>query len=324
MSGVQIIGSPRSGTSALSWALDAHSGFRAGPESDFVWNLFGKGRLFDGYRTAFDRSDETWLRYNGVDFIEFCSHIGIGIDSLFQSRAEGRRWVESTPAHTLIAAELAYLMPNLQFLHLVRDGRDVVASMLASGFPEDWSVDFEAACRTWAHFAQMGLEFEAAFPQRVLRVSHGALVRDTAGECARMLEFLGVDHEDGPASFLASQRINSSYDNQSPEDIRAVKSTARLKRSGWMAWDQAQLNRFWEIAGDAMRALNLGARSKATSASKRRIESSAAGDNVRYSLARGSCFPRMLVAADLSAARRVDPAQADSSTAPEIDPVRGT
>jgi len=42
-----IIGSPRSGTSIISWALAQHDNFWTSAESDFILFLFGKGKLQD-------------------------------------------------------------------------------------------------------------------------------------------------------------------------------------------------------------------------------------------------------------------------------------
>lgn len=255
---VQIIGSPRSGTSALSWALHAHPDFDASPESDFIWLLYGRGHLQRAYRQAAERPDDPWLAFHRMDFQEFCAHLGRGIDAVFASRAAGLRWVDSTPAHTLMLGELPLLLPKLKFLHVLRDGREVVASMLHSGFSEDWSEDFDVACRTWRHFALCGLEFELTYPERVLRVDHASLVFEPKEECARVLRFLESPHHDGPASFLSEQRVNSSYDNASSADVRMAKGTERLRRPAWLDWSEAERARFWDIAGDAMERLRLG------------------------------------------------------------------
>ncbi len=42
---VFIIGSPRSGTSVLAWALAQHKDFWTAGETDFLFHLFGQGRL---------------------------------------------------------------------------------------------------------------------------------------------------------------------------------------------------------------------------------------------------------------------------------------
>lgn len=251
---VFIIGCPRSGTSALSWALAQHPGMWVSAESDFIQLLFGYGHMQQAYRLAHDRPDVGWLKKNEVGYTEFCAHMGLGVDRLFRSRSGGLRWIDSSPGYTLMATELALMFPQARFLHLVRDGRAVVNSMINSKFDMDWANDFERACFTWAHYAEKGLDFETILPDRVMRVGHAALMADAPGTCRSMLEFLGVQHDDTPARFLAEGRINSSYDNKTPEDIRVKKSLQRLKESPWESWSGEQQATFTRLAGAMMAA----------------------------------------------------------------------
>ena len=48
--------------------------------------------------------------------------------------AAGARAVEQTPEATFVIPQLAEAFPQAQFVHLVRDGRDVVASLLERGW----------------------------------------------------------------------------------------------------------------------------------------------------------------------------------------------
>lgn len=247
-----IIGCPRSGTSALSWALAQHPSMWVSAESDFIQLLFGYGHMQRAYRIASERPDDGWLTKNEVGYSEFSSYLGNGIDQLFQSRSEGRRWIDSSPGYTLMATELAMMFPRASFIHLVRDGRAVVNSMINSNFDIDWAQDFERACITWAHYIQKGLDFETIWPARVLRVSHADLVSTPEQTCASILEFTGSDPHAGPAEFIAGGRINSSYDNTRPGDIREIKSVRRLRESPWDAWTEEKRSTFNRIAGEAM------------------------------------------------------------------------
>lgn len=249
---VFVIGSPRSGTSALSWALAQHPGMWTSEESDFIQLLFGYGHMQRAYRIACERPDGGWLIKNTVGYAEFCARLGIGIDQLFSSRAGGRRWIDSSPGYTLMASELALMLPKARFLHLVRDGRAVVNSMINSHFEIDWAQDFEQACFTWAHYIDRGLDFEKLQPERVLRVSHSHLVSEPESTCAEIISFLGEPPDPRPGAFLREGRINSSYDNNVPQDIRVPKSLERLKDSPWLSWSEQWQATFVRIAGAAM------------------------------------------------------------------------
>jgi hypothetical protein len=51
--------------------------------------------------------------------------MGVGI----QAREQGvRRWADNTPFHLLYIEEIKKTIPNAQFVHMIRDGRDVAMS----------------------------------------------------------------------------------------------------------------------------------------------------------------------------------------------------
>jgi len=255
--GVFVFGSPRSGTSALSWALAQHPDVWTSSETDFLLPLFGRGNLDRAYRSSCDRPDDGWLRKQGVERAEFAAHLGRGVAALYASRSEAPVWVDSTPGYLLMARELAELLPDARFLHLVRDGRAVVSSMLRSGFASPWARSFTIACTTWRHFILKGMEAEEALGKRILRVPHARLLVEPGAMLAEVLRFLGLPLHSGPAIFIAGSRINSSYDNERSEDIRRVKDTASLREERWRSWSWLRRRSYKHICGDAHRRLGL-------------------------------------------------------------------
>ena len=164
-----------------------------------------------------DRSDLAWLRVNEVGYDEFCRHIGAGVDSLIASRANGKIWVDATPSNTLMVEELMLMFPKAAFLHLVRDGRQVVRSLLASGFAMREARDFRTACEYWSHMTSIALQAEQTDPSRVKRVYHAQMLYDPQALIEATLEFLHLENSDEPARFLRENCINSSF--QSPGSI---------------------------------------------------------------------------------------------------------
>jgi hypothetical protein len=70
------------------------------------------------------------------------------------ARAAGKDiWLEKTPRHVLHAARIRRLIPDSTFIHILRDGQDVVASMVdrARKFPEEFSRQADPAygIRQW-------------------------------------------------------------------------------------------------------------------------------------------------------------------------------
>src|SRR5436190_18405280 len=83
-----IIGSPRSGTSILAWALAQHPAFCTFDESDVLWNLFHRNHAEKAYDAAAARPDgKDWLTRNHVSREEFLAYLGFGINALVTSRS---------------------------------------------------------------------------------------------------------------------------------------------------------------------------------------------------------------------------------------------
>lgn len=253
--GVFVIGCPRSGTSVLSWTLAQHPSFLTGAESDYLLALFGNGRLRDVHRQSHQRADLGWLRQQEVGFAEFASMLGLGIEQLYASRTWGKRWVDATPGYTLMAEDLLCMFPAAKFLHIVRDGRAVVSSMMSSGFDTDWAADFAVACRTWVQYALSGLEAAQSHPDRVIDVRYEDLTENPESELGRVFEFLGELPSALCVDFIATQRINSSYGNVKEQDIRLPKDPRAAPKRPWRNWSADRRRTFADIAGAAMAEL---------------------------------------------------------------------
>ena len=253
--GVFVVGCPRSGTSVFSWTLAQHPNFWTSEESDYLTTLFGCGHLHSVYKQAYDRPDGGWLKKEGVSFFEFASKIGLGVEALFASRAGEARWIDATPGYTLMMKQLLYLFPAASFLHIVRDGRAVVSSMISSGFVADWASDFGVACRTWMHYVLQGHMAVLANPERALEVRYECLTANPQSELERVFEFLGERTCERSVEFISTRRINSSYGNVHPQDIRTAKDPAAAPKRPWEAWTAHQQGVFARIAGEAMSEL---------------------------------------------------------------------
>ena len=166
--------------------------------------------------------------------------------------------MEATPSYTLMVEELLNLFPAASLLHIVRDGRAVVNSMLSSGFDTEWAADFEAACRTWVEYASLGRKAVAGHADRVIEVRHDSLTRKPWDELARVFAFLGERSAQSSVKMILTERINSSYGNASADDIRTPKDPATAPARPWEAWTAAQQATFAEIAGATMRELGYG------------------------------------------------------------------
>jgi hypothetical protein len=257
---VFVVGSPRSGTSILPWSLARHSAFWTSRESDLLFNLFGRRfpgehrpHLEEVFHQTRDRPEGTWLKENRVELPELLAYLGLGLNALFTSRSHPRRWVDQAPVNTLMLDSLSLLFPGALFLHILRDGRRVVHSMLhfvnrlPAGMREamiehgtfpNWAAGATEAARNWRFFVQTARDFEARHPERCLTVVNEELSANPQEGFRRILAFLGAPYEDAPAEYFRTHRINSSFEG-----------TAQPGKEPWIDWPQEQRAAFCDKAG---------------------------------------------------------------------------
>ncbi len=256
-SNIFIIGSPRSGTSALAEALSKHPKLWASAELVLLLRLLRTPWLKQQFDETLNTLDEgAWLKDLKISYEEYAASIGKGLDALWRSRSGGRDWVDSTPAYTLIVPELMVYFPQARFLHMLRDGQAVVNSALLTGFPYEQFKEFKAACEMWNFYANLGHKAAQDHPGRVLEIRHEHLTGSTEAEFERIFAFLGLEACAGPSTFIRTRRVNSSYLNVDKGDLQyKVKNPADMPQKPWRDWSVKQKKQFAEICGETMRAL---------------------------------------------------------------------
>lgn len=253
---VFIVGSPRSGTTILAHALAQHSQFWTSDESQFLWDLFEGGRLNKNYQRQ-ERYDGSWLCKQGISRTEFLYYIGLGLNTLFSSRSNNRRWVDHTPGYSLMVDDLVELFPSALFLHIMRDGRKVVHSMinyLNRRFPDKtreaiqksplppWATDFRQACKTWSVYVRKLLDFGKKYPQRYLLIRNEDLVTKPEVIWDEVFRFLHVSFEDSVIKYSRSKWINSSFTSR--EESQSEPDNI------WSKWTSEQQAIYLEEVGD--------------------------------------------------------------------------
>lgn len=252
---VFVIGSPRSGNTVLGRSLAEHSEFWTSGESDFLYRVFRDHFMQRAFDRAIQMPGRRWLRLEDVDREEFLAYIGMGINALFTSRSDGRRWIDHTPLYTLIVDTLGEVFPGASFLHIARDGRDVVHSMLhfshAVSDPAvgrylrqsvPWATDMRSACEAWRDYVATAMAFCDEHQDRALVVRYEDLAADPEAGFLDIHRFLGVGDEDGPARFITERRINSSFGDRARPTAEGV----------WEGWDEERRRIFAEVAGPTM------------------------------------------------------------------------
>ena len=224
-----------------------------GPELDFTYH-FGLSQEFDRIWERCAARESGWLSRRDITRDEFLAFVGLGLDQLVRRRSKGRRWVDSTPANVLVAPMLARLFPNAKFLHIVRDGRWVVNSLLKSGIDVRAARDFTTATQTWRTYVNAGCEFGNAQPDRAAEVRQEMLERHPESVMRSVQRFLGLKHSGKPATFLKTRRINSSYATTLRENLKETSPDA-VPKAPWRRWSAQEKDTFRSIAMETMAEL---------------------------------------------------------------------
>jgi hypothetical protein len=230
-------------------------------ESAYLSHLFGGQRIRKVLERARRQPRPSWISTEGVSDEEFLAYLGLGLNALYSSRSGGKRWIDQTPLNTLMVEDVGAMFPDAAFIHVLRDGRRVVHSMLhfLDKFPEErreemaehigpWTTDFREACRSWAGYVDAATAFCRAHPDRCFAVANERLSADPEGTFRGMFDFLGVPYEERPIRHFRRHRKNSSF----ATEWRGDHPETLAEPEPWLGWSGERRRAFVEEAGEAM------------------------------------------------------------------------
>jgi hypothetical protein len=228
LSRVFLVGCPRSGTTLLQALLGAHNDIASFPES----HVFLKGhrlraRLAPGlvarkHLDRFAREVQAGPLYKRrrlslrrrtyrLDLINL-------LDELTRERQK-RLWIEKTPNHVLAIPEIRELAPSSKFIHLIRDGRAVVASLYEATRTQHaslWggSYAIERCISEWNHAIAASSKAMDTGDDGIV-VDYETLTAEPASEVQRLCKFLAVTYE--PQMLTAYSGVSSAIVNPEEE-----------------------------------------------------------------------------------------------------------
>jgi len=262
-----IVGSPRSGSSILAYSLAAHDALWTSGESHFLWRMFGGSHIERHFKVVKEWPGGSWLADQNVSRSELFESIGLGINALFSSRSGGKRWIDQTPYYVYMLEQLGEMFPGAQFIHVLRDGREIVNSMIhyANALDEqsygvhigagrlNWSRNFSEACREWKSSVEAALAYQKRCPDRMITVRYDELCSEPEPTFSKLLNFLGLERDPRPAEYLRENRINSSFPIGSAGKVCRVRSPRKL----WLHWTEEKRQLFRELAGQMLVQLQM-------------------------------------------------------------------
>ncbi len=209
---VFIVGVPRSGTTLLQSFLVSHSRIHTFPETHIfsiilgdtakkynivvpkkirkycrlLADLDGDPKDF-GFKRFFPLLPASAIRTHFIRFLDQETE-KLGKDI----------WLEKTPAHLRAVDYITRHVPDALFIHIIRDGKDVVTSLFEASnkHPDKWGGprSIEKSVRRWNKEIQL-TRARAGHPGHHI-LEYEKLVEQTGPELERICSFINIDFED--------------------------------------------------------------------------------------------------------------------------------
>jgi len=243
-----IVGVHRSGTTLLRYMLGSHSRIYIPPESDFIPNFFLHKPAKDLNNEEIERILRTIFdRYRFVKewqgeppqpgpFIRSMPDRtpAAFLDTLYSAYARqygAQRWGDKTPIYASYVNLVHEILPNAQFLHIIRDGRDAVLSMLDKYERDEFHVDIFFAARNWVRRIRSAQRAGSRIgPDLYYELRYENLIEDPESELRAVCTFLGEPYEPGMIEYHQTARERIPANSHFFSNVRNPPSRQRIGR----------------------------------------------------------------------------------------------
>jgi hypothetical protein len=212
-----IVGCSRSGTTLLRLMLTQHADLHIPPESEFLLSLHGQTETYRDFTEPHHR----WFFIRDLQTTEVSMGayafpiFDLGVKeaeqaiadraptdfagaaaALFEASARRygkERWGDKTPHYVRHVEWLADSFPRAQFLHMIRDGRDVARSRVDAGF----TPSLRQSARHWVNEVQQGRRSGAFLTEdRYKELFFENLVRDPVPVLQDLCDWIDLEYDD--------------------------------------------------------------------------------------------------------------------------------
>ncbi len=260
---VFLVGCARSGTSIFGEAIAAHPRVAYLFEASSIWNSLVP-RHDDHRLTAADATPEVAA-------------------AIYEALAAARRGLrgdvllEKNPKHVIRIPFLHALFTEARFLHLVRDGRDTVASLMFRNRGAEWGhlripgwrellARYESAnhircAHQWSYAVATARRDAAALPEGLSReVRYEDLVARPAAVLREVLDFLGLEPHPDVDAFLFRIQDETKNSYHARKQVRHFVDNHRRRIGRYREnLGEAQLEDIVGVCGGLLEELGYGA-----------------------------------------------------------------
>jgi hypothetical protein len=263
---IVVVGHVRSGTTLLRAMLDSHPELAIPPEAYGVVPMLLRGAqapcdldaMIERFRA--DKYFDDWqMPAESIETLRADPRVVTNADAvaglyhLYACMHGKPRYGDKTPSHTHLMHVMADSFPAARFLHIVRDGRDVAASVVTMDFGAG---EFAEAARSWSRKVERGHRTGLQLgPDRYRLIHYEDLVDHPKEVLEEVCDFFDLP--------FTTEMLE--YDRRAEELLDGVRETDHIQgirrppTAGLRDWHvdltPHQIAVFDEIAGDTLEEL---------------------------------------------------------------------
>jgi Sulfotransferase family len=262
---VCIIGAPRSGTTWLQALIGAHPQVSTTQELK-LFDLFtgpwehSWRQLVELQRSAGGGPRGLRVVWSDDEFRGLLESVVKDVHARVLARKPGATVVlDKSPGYSHYVAHIRSLVPQVKFIHVLRDGRDVAVSLrvASAGWARAWAPSsIASAASLWRSMVTAAREAEAPEPTRYLEIRYEEMQADGPASLLRALSFVGLPATLEDAVAICERHgLARMRDGAGPFDL--PREFFRRGRVGSWRGEMTPMERyrFEEAAGDLLREL---------------------------------------------------------------------
>jgi LPS sulfotransferase NodH len=205
-----LVGCPRSGTTLLQSLLASHPEIISFPESHFFRKLISKRALwhrifqiaspvakshFHEFLHQIGHEEmKSYLPNNAIFLSQYTQAFVSVLDELTRQQNKSF-WLEKTPGHLRYVDYIENMVPHSKFIHIVRNGIDVVASLydVTHRYPQIWGkpYDIDKCIQDWTRAIRQTSSHSHKLNHFVVR--YEKLVENPHDILGELCDFIGTD-----------------------------------------------------------------------------------------------------------------------------------
>ncbi len=251
-----IGGSNRSGTTLLWKVLNAHPNIACALETNFfcqtpyLLQILPLGPSIKSSNLFIERIAENLMI--SKDTIQRCaaqtSSLAFFCERFLRTFADCKgknRWSEKNPNNVFHVDYIRIHFPNMKFVHIVRDGRDVACSSHRHGTPS-----WEKCAERWNKMTRAALQYRDQPWYK--EIQYETLVNNPAAELRALFDFIGEEMDNRLIdTFHTTEQPAYLDDHPFHENLRNPVNTQAVAR--WKTeMDVEAKTQFKQIAGDLL------------------------------------------------------------------------